>query len=57
MAPDQAAQPSGYTSWQIAILAVAAVAVFIRRRGLGLTLIAAGAAGALASVLGQLLPY
>jgi chromate transporter len=43
-------------SWQLAILAAAAVALFIARRGVVLTLIAAGAAGALAAVLGLPLP-
>ena len=43
-------------SWQLATLAAAAVALFIGRRGVVLTLIAAGAAGALASALGAPLP-
>ena len=43
-------------SWQLAILAGAVVALFVGRRGVVLTLIAAGAAGALASALGAPLP-
>jgi chromate transporter len=43
-------------SWQLAILAAAAVALIVVRRGVVLTLIAAGAAGVLASVLDAPLP-
>jgi chromate transporter len=43
-------------AWQVAVLAAAAVALFVMRRGVVLTLIAAGAAGALASALGAPLP-
>ena len=43
-------------NWQLAILAAATVALFVGRRGVVLTLIAAGAAGALASALGAPLP-
>jgi chromate transporter len=43
-------------TWQLAVLAAAAVALFVLRRGIVLTLIAAGAAGALASALGAPLP-
>ena len=43
-------------SWQLAVLAAAAVALFIGRRGVVVTLIAAGGAGALASALGAPLP-
>jgi chromate transporter len=43
-------------TWQIAVLAAAALALFVLRRGIVLTLIAAGAAGALASTLGAPLP-
>jgi chromate transporter len=43
-------------SWQLAILAAAAVALFVGRRGVVPTLIAAGAAGALASALDAPLP-
>ena len=39
-------------TWQFAVLAAAAVALFVLRRGVVLTLIAAGIAGALASALG-----
>ena len=42
--------------WQLAVLAAAALALFVLRRGIVLTLIAAGAAGALASALGAPLP-
>ena len=42
--------------WQLAILAAAAIALFIAHRGIVLTLIAAGAAGALASALGAPVP-
>ncbi len=43
-------------TWQFAILAAATLALFVLRRGIVLTLIAAGAAGALASALGAPLP-
>jgi chromate transporter len=43
-------------SWQPAVLAAAVVALFVARRGVVLTLIAAGAAGVLASALGAPLP-
>jgi chromate transporter len=43
-------------AWQVAVLAAAALALFVLRRGIVLTLIAAGAAGALASALGVPLP-
>jgi chromate transporter len=43
-------------TWQLAILAAAAMALFVLRRGIVLTLIAAGATGALASALGAPLP-
>jgi chromate transporter len=43
-------------AWQFAVLATAALALFIGRRGVVLTLIAAGAAGAIASALGAPLP-
>jgi chromate transporter len=43
-------------TWQIAVLAAAAMALFVLRRGVVLTLIAAGGAGALASALGAPLP-
>jgi chromate transporter len=43
-------------TWQFAVLAAAAVALFVLRRGVVLTLIAAGAAGVLASALGAPLP-
>jgi chromate transporter len=43
-------------SWQLAILAAATVALSVGRRGVVLTLIAAGTAGALASALGAPLP-
>ena len=43
-------------AWQFAVLAAAAVALFVARRGVVLTLIAAGAAGAIASALGAPLP-
>jgi chromate transporter len=43
-------------TWQLAVLAAAAVALFVLRRGVVLTLIAAGAAGVLASALGAPLP-
>jgi chromate transporter len=43
-------------TWQLAVLSGAAVALFALRRGIVLTLIAAGAAGALASALGAPLP-
>jgi chromate transporter len=43
-------------TWQAAMLAAAAVALFVLRRGVVLTLIAAGAVGALASALGAPLP-
>jgi chromate transporter len=39
-------------TWQFAVLAAAALALFVLRGGIVLTLIAAGAAGALASALG-----
>jgi chromate transporter len=44
------------TSWQLVILAAAAVALFVGRLGVVPTLIAAGAAGALASALDAPLP-
>jgi chromate transporter len=43
-------------TWQFAVLTTAAVALLVLRRGVVLTLIAAGAAGALASALGARLP-
>ena len=43
-------------SWQFAVLAGAAVALFVARRGVVLTLVAASAIGALASELGAPLP-
>jgi chromate transporter len=43
-------------TWQLAVLAAAALALFALRRGVVLTLIAAGAAGAAASALGAPLP-
>jgi chromate transporter len=43
-------------TWQLAVLAAAALALFALRRGVVLTLIAAGAAGAVASALGAPLP-
>jgi chromate transporter len=43
-------------TWQLAILAAAALALFALRRGVVLTLIAAGAVGAVASALGAPLP-
>jgi chromate transporter len=43
-------------TWQAAVLAGAVVAVFVLHRGVVLTLIAAGVAGALASALGAPLP-
>jgi chromate transporter len=43
-------------TWQIAVLAAAAMALFVLRRGVVLTLIAAGGAGALARALGAPLP-
>jgi chromate transporter len=43
-------------TWQLAVLAAAAIALFVLRRGVVLTLIAAGGAGALASALGAPLP-
>jgi chromate transporter len=43
-------------TWQFAVLAVAAVALLVLRRGVVLTLVAAGAAGVLASALGAPLP-
>jgi chromate transporter len=43
-------------TWQVVLLAAAAAALFVLRRGVVLTLIAAGAAGVLASVLGAPLP-
>ena len=43
-------------AWQFAVLAAAAIALFPLRRGVVLTLVAAGAAGALASVFGAPLP-
>ena len=43
-------------NWQFAILAAATVALFIGRRGVVLTLLAAGAAGALAGALDAPLP-
>jgi chromate transporter len=43
-------------TWQLAVLATAALGLFALRRGVVLTLIAAGAVGALASVLGAPLP-
>jgi chromate transporter len=43
-------------TWQLAVLAAAAVALFALRRGVVLTLIAAGAAGAVASAVGAPLP-
>jgi chromate transporter len=42
--------------WQFALLATAGVTLFVLRRGVVLTLIAAGAAGAIASALGAPLP-
>jgi chromate transporter len=43
-------------SWEFAVLAAAALALFVLRRGVVVTLLAAGAAGALASTLGAPLP-
>jgi chromate transporter len=43
-------------TWQVAVLAAAALALLVLRRGVVATLIAAGAAGALASPLGAPLP-
>jgi chromate transporter len=43
-------------TWQIAVLVAAAVALFALRRGVVVTLIAAGAVGALAGALGAPLP-
>jgi chromate transporter len=43
-------------TWQVVLLAAAAAALFVLHRGVVLTLIAAGAAGVLASVLGAPLP-
>jgi chromate transporter len=43
-------------TWQFVVLATAGGVLFLRRRGVVLTLIAAGAAGALASALGAPLP-
>jgi chromate transporter len=43
-------------TWQIAVLASAGAALFILSRGVVLTLIAAGAAGILASALGAPVP-
>jgi chromate transporter len=43
-------------TWQLAVLAAAAFALFVLRRGVVLTLIAAGGAGALATALGAPLP-
>ena len=43
-------------TWQVAVLAAAALALFVLHRGIVLTLITAGAAGALASALGAPLP-
>jgi chromate transporter len=43
-------------TWQFAVLAAGAVALFVLRRGVVLTLIAAGAAGAIAGALGAPLP-
>ena len=42
--------------WQFAILAASAIAVFALRRGIVATLVAAGAAGALAAIAGAPLP-
>jgi chromate transporter len=43
-------------TWQVAVLAAAGVVLLVRRRGVVLTLVGAGAAGALASALGAPLP-
>jgi chromate transporter len=43
-------------TWQLAVLAAAAVALFVLHRGVVLTLLAAGAAGAVAGALGAPLP-
>jgi chromate transporter len=43
-------------TWQLGVLAAAAVALFVLRRGVVLTLIAAGTAGVIASALGAPLP-
>jgi chromate transporter len=43
-------------TWQYAVLAAAAIALFVLRRGVVVTLVAAGAAGALAGSLGAPLP-
>ena len=43
-------------SWQVAILAATAVTLFVARRGVVFTLIAAGAAGVIAGLLGAPLP-
>jgi chromate transporter len=42
--------------WQFAVLAAAALALFVLRRGVVVTLVAAGAVGAIASVLGAPIP-
>jgi chromate transporter len=43
-------------TWQLGVLAAAAIALLVLRRGVVLSLVAAGGAGALASVLGAPLP-
>ena len=43
-------------NWQLAVLAAAVVALFVARRGVVITLIAAGVAGVLAGALGAPLP-
>ena len=43
-------------AWQFAVLAAAALALFVLRRGVVVTLLAAGAVGAIASVLGAPIP-
>ncbi|HKE79545.1 MAG TPA: hypothetical protein VKB54_09565 [Solirubrobacteraceae bacterium] len=44
------------TAWQFAVLAAAAVALFAARRGVVITLVAAGAVGAILAALGAPLP-
>jgi chromate transporter len=43
-------------TWQLGVLAAAAVALFVLRRGVVATLLAAGAAGAVAAALSAPLP-
>jgi chromate transporter len=44
-------------TWQYAVLAAAAVALLLLRRGVVITLLAAGTVGALAGLLGAPMPY